>query len=52
MFVCDIGAVGATVHALHAAVHLGLVGIVTAGGAAFLLLGARARRRAREGSGG
>lgn len=47
MFNCDISTVGATVHAVHVVLHLGLTGLVSLGGSIFLLLGARAHRRAR-----
>ena len=45
-FLCDIAQVGAATHYLHVALHLGLAGIVSIGGGAFLALGFRARRRA------
>jgi ABC-type branched-subunit amino acid transport system permease subunit len=48
MFVCDIATVGATVHAWHVAIHLGLAGLVSFGGGVFLTLGAIAHRRARR----
>ncbi len=44
--ICDIETVGATVHYAHLALHLGLSGVVSLGGALFLGLGFRARRRA------
>jgi hypothetical protein len=45
-FLCDIATVGATTHYLHVALHLGLAGVVSLGGAVFLTLGFVARRRA------
>lgn len=48
MFLCDIATVGATVHAWHVALHVGLVGLVSVGGGVFLTLGAVAHRRARR----
>jgi len=48
MFVCDIATVGASVHAWHLAIHVGLAGIVSAGGSVFLAWGFIARRRARR----
>ena len=48
MFNCDISTVGAAVHAWHVALHLGLAGIVSAGGSVFLALGFVARRRAQR----
>jgi len=47
-FICDVATVGAGVHALHVALHLGLAGVVSVGGALFLGLGFRAHRRARR----
>jgi hypothetical protein len=47
MFDCDIATVGATVHAVHVALHLGLAGVVSLGGSVFLFLGMRARARVR-----
>jgi hypothetical protein len=49
MFVCDIATVGVTAHAVHVALHLGLAGVISLGGSVLLVLGARARRRARAG---
>jgi ABC-type branched-subunit amino acid transport system permease subunit len=46
VFICDVATVGATVHAWHVALHLGLVGLVSVGGGFFLTLGAIAHRRA------
>jgi hypothetical protein len=48
VFICDIATVGATVHAWHVALHLGLVGVISVGGGVFLTLGAVAHRRARR----
>ena len=48
MFICDVATVGATVHAWHVALHLGLLGLVTGGGGMFLTLGALATRRVRR----
>ena len=45
MFICDISTVGATVHAWHLALHMGLATIVSLGGVSFLGLGFRAHRR-------
>jgi ABC-type branched-subunit amino acid transport system permease subunit len=45
MFLCDIDTVGATVHAWHLVLHVGLAGIVSLGGSVFLGLGIVAHRR-------
>jgi ABC-type branched-subunit amino acid transport system permease subunit len=48
MLICDVASVGATVHAWHVALHLGLAGVVSLGGSVFLGLGFIAHRRARR----
>jgi hypothetical protein len=48
MFICDVATVGPTVHLLHLALHVGLAGFVSLGGALFLGLGFRAQRRSRR----
>ena len=48
MLICDVSTVGATVHAWHLAIHLGLATVVSLGGSLFLGLGIVAHRRTRR----